>query len=414
MPPAVRAGTAVFSCLEEHTAWLTEEGDFQSVKQKIPAWNINANLQNAPIENQAARSADLGKHEAGKGLAFDESSISLSTYCYGYGSEITGTPDPDTCAIAQMLAACLGGAPTPVDATTVKAATVPTTTVIRETAAGNNFATSFICHKLAGRTYLRPIGAYSTDEMTLLMALPAAPTAGDTLPGLISIVMSEDAMAHVLQGDVLKRNTTDAAKAGQNYKYYGAVGNFTLPEAGVAEAQTIDFEFKVGRFVRYSNVARVAPTSARPTVAAGGEFRIGKYGNTASTALRFLNVSVSPGRVYTPDPDANSDYGINAWCLTDQDTMISITVHDDQAVPTGITADNWPDCFNDGGSENRFHLLLAYGNKYAGKIMAFYFPCIQLEREPEDVDVGGLQAWKLTFSLVSGVQSENKIWAAIA
>jgi hypothetical protein len=416
MPPAVRGDSGVVSFLEEHTTWLTEEADFEAVKQKIPTWNLQTNLQHAPIENQAARSADLGKHEAGKGLAFEESSISFSTYCYGYGSELDDLDVPvlDTCVMAQLLAGALGATPYLVDGTTVKAATVPTTTVIAETNAGNNRAKGFIAHKLAGRTYVRPILSYAVDEMTLALALPAAPTAGDVLNGMIGINMTEDAMGHVLQGDVLKRNTTDAAKAGQMYEYFGAVGNFTLPEVGVAEAQTIDFELKVGRFTRYNQKARTAPTSTRPTVTAGGEFLLAKYGNTAGTALRFLNASVSLGRTYVADPDANSDYGINAWVLTDQDTVVTITVHDDQALPAGFTADNFPDCFNDGGSENRFHLQLAYGNKYAGKILALYFPCLQLEREPEDVVINGLQAWKLTFSLVAGISEENKIWTCVA
>jgi hypothetical protein len=407
--------TSVFSCLEEHTAWLTEEADFESVKQKIPTWNVSTNLQNAPIENQASRAADLGKHEAGIGLPFDESSIGFSTYCYGYGSALGNGDSPviDTCVMAQLMGACLGGAPTGVDGTTVKAATSPTTTSVAETAAGNNFAGSFIAWKSGASTYLRPIGTYAIDTMTLLMALPSAPAPADVLNGLVSVIMTEDAMAHVLQGDVLKRNTTDAAKAGQMYEYFGAVGNFTLPEVGVAEAQTIDFELKVGRFTRYNQKARTAPASTRPTVTAGGEFLLARFGTTATTALRFLNVSVSPGRSYIPDPNANSAYGINGWVLGDQDTVVTVTVHDDQAVPSGFTATNFPALFASGGAENRFHLLLSYGNKVAGKIFALYFPALQLEREPEDIDMGGLTAWKLTFSLVSG-NGEDQIWCAIA
>jgi hypothetical protein len=411
MATGYRAGTGVVSVLEE-TSWATKDGSFEANKQQVNLWNLNTNLMNAAIENQAARVSDLGKHEAGFGLAH-ESTFGFSTYAYGLGTPAGDGDTPLVTFCAHLLGACLGAAPVAVDGDTVKAASVPTTTSVPQTTAGNLAARRFLAHTVAGVTYVRPILSYATDTATLALALPSAPTPGDVLQGQVSIVQSEDAMAHVLQGDILKRNTTDAAKAGQMYEFFGSVGNFTLPEVGVGDAQTIDFEMRTSYFTRYANKARVAPTSRRPVVAAGGEFLLAKFGNTAGTELRFLNASVSLGRTYTADPAVNEDIGINGWVLTDQDTSVTITVHDDQAMPSGFSAANFPEAFELGSGENRWHLLMVYGRKKAGQIMALYFPCLQMEREPEDVDVNGLQAWKLTFSLVAGTAGEQKVWAAL-
>lgn len=407
-----RSNQGVLSVLEE-TSFLTKDGSFEANKLSLPTWNLNsAALRNASIENQAARNADLGKHEAGLGLGLD-STYSFSTYAFGLGTAAGDGDTPTTPAMGHLLGACLGGSPTAVDGDTVKAASSPTTTSVPQTTAGNLAARRFLAHNDGTNTYVRPILSYAMDTATLALALPAAPDPGDVLNGQVSIVQSEDAMAHVLQGDLLERNTTDAAKAAWMYEFFGSVGNFTLPEVGVAEAQTIDFEMRVGRFTRYNQKSRTAPTSRRPLHAAGGEYLLAKYGNTAGLALKFLNIGVSLGRTYTPDPDANSQYGLQGYVLTDQDTSVMVTVHPDQSMPTGFTAANFVEAFQLGSSENRFHLMCAFGKRTAGGIFALYFPCLQLNGEPENVDINGLQAWKLTFSLVAGTAGEQKIWAAL-
>lgn len=410
-----RSGTGVLAILEENSGFAVKEAGFEASKVQVNLWNLTTNFQNAAIENQAAMTADLGKHEAGIGVAFEESTFSFDTYAYGLltaaGDGVT--PTVTASFLANLLGACLGGVPTAVAGDTVDALATPTTTSVQQTTAGNLAAKKFLCHTTGGLTYVRPILSYATDTATLALALPAAPTAGDVLQGQISIVMSEDASAHVLQGEILKRNTTDAAKAGQMYEFFGSVGTFSLPEVNVTEPQTISFEMRCAKFTRYANKARVAPTSKRPSCTAGGEYLLAKYGNTAGLALKFLSFGCTLGRDYTGDPRANDAIGIGGWILTGQDTVITCVVHDDESMPTGFSAANYPAAFAAGGDENRWHIQVTFGNKVAGKILVFYFPCLQLEREPEDIDVNGLQAWKLTFSLVANVNNDNKIWAAL-
>jgi len=405
----VRSGTGVISLLKEDS-FLVKDGSFEGSKLQANAWDISNTFVHAPIENSAVRVTDFGKHEAGFGLAHTGSTFGCSAYAVGTGTPAGDTETPTANFLSHLVGSSLGVEPVLTVGTTAKAAITNTTTSVTVTVPAGVAVGQFVAHTLNGLTYVRPIidvtGA-GDDVAVLSLALPIAPLAGSVLQGQINFQATEDAMAHVLQGDLLKRNTTTAAEAGQMYEFFGAVGNLTLPEVGVADAQTLSFEHMVSAFTRYNQKTRIAPVSSRPSVAAGGEFLLAKFGNTAGLPLKFLNIGCTVGRTYVPDPRANDEQGIGGWVLTDQDTSITCTVHDDQAMPTGFSAANFPASFKEGGAENRYHLLASFGNKVAGKIFVVYFPCIQLTGEPEDTDVNGLQAWKLTFSLVSGLPANG-------
>lgn len=416
MSTSVRSGTGVLALLEESTAWATKEAAFEADKVRIPTSSLSEELQNAAIENDSAKVSDLGKHPNGVGVAFEASKISAETYAYGLGAEAGDgvTPTPASHCFAQLLGAGMGGVPTARTGDTIKTATSPTTTSVQMTTGSLRATPGFLAWKSsAGLTYVRPIGTFSTDTCTMLMAFPSAPAAEDVLPGMVEVIGSDDAMAHVLQGELLKRDTLTAADAAQMYEFFGAVNALTYPETSVAASPKVQHELRVAKFTRDNAKARTAPAARRPVVAAGGEFLIAKRGNTATTKLTHLNVGVTFGRAYTADPAANEDVGIGAWVLTAQDLMVTVTIKDNQALPAGFTATKWHQVFQE-GTENLFHLMIAYGAKKAGQIHALYFPCLQLEREPEPVDIDGLQAYKLTFSSVSGLNDENKVWACMA
>jgi hypothetical protein len=420
MATSVRSGTARAATLRE-TSWLVKDGSFDANKNLCVAWDVNTSLKHQSIENQAAKVVDLGKHANGFGLAHPESQVSWSSYLYGQGTAKDGTTGniiPTIPITMQQVAACLGFVPKLLDADLVDDGSTTTSVILKET--NTNFlandGTGFICVQDNTNgliAHLRPVLNYNsgTKTATLGMALPAAPTEDRICYGLCYGEMSEEANTYIIQGEVLKRNSTDPTKAGQMYEFFGAVGNFSLAEVGVAEAQTIAFTYNVGAFTRYNPKTRSAPLSQRPKVSAGGAFLLAKTGNTAVTELKFLNVGVEVGREYTPDPRSNEVEGIGGWVLQSQDTMITLHVHDDQALPAGFSAANFPDAFKTG--ENNFHLLLAFGNKKPGDIFGFYFKNIQMEGEPEDADINGLQCWKITFSLCAG-GGEDKIWVAAA
>ena len=421
---AKRAGTAVVSIVPgDEATFATKSGTFEDDKEQIVTWDVTTNLNHGTIENQAARVADLGKHENGVGLIHTDGNLTFSTYCYGLGSAYDGGVSaitPPVTPYMALIGACLGFDPSTgiIDADTAENTGSSTTAVVCNEdnsniypAAGNRF---LIIEDQADATkcHVRPVLSYNTGTNTaaLALALPAIPADGDVIYGCVNAVLTEDAN-YTIQGDVLKRNTTTNSEAGQNYEFFGAVGSFSLPETNVTESQVISFDLKVADATRYNEKVRVAPSSRRPQVAAGGTFILAKYGQTVGLSLKFLNVGVELARTYTPDPRANKADGIGAWVVTDQGTSITLHVHDDESLPTGFTAANFHECFTQGGDQNRWHLLLVYGNRQPGFIFAEYFPKIQLDMEPEDVDVNGLQAMKLTFSLCAGgTEGENKLW----
>lgn len=402
------------SVLRESSGFAVKEGGFEGDKRKIPTSNLSSSLQHEPLENDSAKVSDLGKHPNGVGLAWPNSTIGFETYCYGVGAEAGDgvTPDTDN-AFGLFVGAALGGDLNPKEGDIIKTATTPTTTALKTTDSGVRAAPGFVAWKKTstGETFVRPVASASGEDVTTLLAFPEAPTAEDVLPGLIDIIGSEDTPV-ILQGDLLMRNATDVADAALMYEYFGAVCNLTLPETAAQAAQKVNWEMRVARFTQDNDKPRTAPATKRPTVAAGGEFLIAKRGNTAGSKLAHLNLGVTVGRAYTGDPAANDDIGIDDWIVTGQDLIVTVTVKDNQPLPAGFTATKWHQVFKE-GTENLFHLLAVFGNKRAGGIFGLYFPCLQLEREPEPVDVEGLQALKLTFSAVSGLNDDHKVWACL-
>ena len=141
---------------------------------------------------------------------------------------------------------------------------------------------------------------------------------------------------------------------------------------------------------------------------------LGKYGNTTPTYLRFANYGIELGRTYVADPDANNDFGIGGWIVNAQDTVVTLYVHDDQAMPAGFTATNFHEAWRMGGDQNLWHLQLASGQRWLQRVFGLYFPALRLAMEPEDADMGEIQCTKLTFKLVSQLGGISKIWACCA
>lgn len=417
MSTGARAGTHVLAVDHESTAFITEESDFDSVKLKTPIWDVGIGLKRQTIENQAVR-VDLGEHPPGIGLQYPESELSLTTYTQGLGTAAGDAVAAVATAFSHLLASCLGGAE--VLSTGSTASGTPTTIEVIETDDGNHADDTLVGFNVAstGKTYVRPVGSYTPvlGTMDLLMEVPTAPVATDVIYGGVNVQSAESSLFR-LQGELAGKNTA------QNYKFLGAVGNFTLPEMTEAEAQTIQFTHKMGKFTRYDSITQAAPALLKPLVNAGGEFLIAQFGATATTSLSLLRAGVDLARTYTADPDAGSDDGICGWVLTDQQTRITLHVRDTAAMPSGFTVSNYYSSFGSATLvENDYHLLLNFGGKTAGKIFSLYFPRIHLVGDPEAVEIDGIAAQKLTFALTQGQYSASdeqddttgvaKIWAA--
>lgn len=421
MSTGARAGTHVLAIDHESTAFNTAEADYASAKLRMPVWDVNvAGLKHQAIENQAVR-VDLGEHPPAIGVAHTESEHGFTTYTQGLGTAAGDATAATATAFTRALASVLGG--TPALSTGSTASDTPsasTTTTVNEADADNHADDTLVGFALDnGDICVRPVGTYTsgaTGVMDLLMALPSAPTAGNVIYGGANVQSAESSL-FVAQGEYTGKNTA------QNYKWFGSVGNFSLPETAEGEPQTISFTYKTGNFTRYDSLTQVAPSILRPLVAAGGEYLIAKFGETATTCLSLLRIGIDTARTYAADPDACADTGISGWVLTDQQTRITVHVRDTASMPSGFSVSNYFSSFGSAtATENDYHLLLNFGQKTAGRIFSLYFPRIHLVMEPEPVEIDGIAAQKLTFGLTQGqydsasAQDDTsgvaKIWAA--
>lgn len=403
MATGARSGTHVLSVAVE-TAFNTENSPF--TVQSLATWDLEPGLKNQPIENQAVR-VELGEQKPGLGITHPDSELTFSTYAAGLSSAAGDGVAATATALTTLIAGCLGGTPAASTGSTVKAASSPTTTSIAETDAANHAANTLVGFAQDdGTIEVRPVAGYSTDTMTLLMALSTAPSEGNVINGGMNIKNVETSLS-TIQGQAVGKNTA------QNWKFYGSVGNFTLAEAAESEAQTLQFSFKAGSFTRYESLTQTAPTLARPLVNAGGEYLIGKYGSTATSTLDLMRVGIDLGREYTADPAANDSDGICGWVLTNQQTRITLHVRDTESMPSGFTVTSYFGSFNDTDeTENDYHILLNFGQRVGGKILSIYIPRCHLVMQPEQVDMDGIMVQKLTFALSQDSSITNKIWIA--
>lgn len=416
--PGTRTGTGVLSILPSTPAnILTKDANFESLKKQIPTHDLSVNLKHANIENQSSKQADLAPHEDGVGLTYTDSEISWGVYAEGLGTTYGNGDTAESNALIDTLASCLGGAPVLSTGSIINdgGGAHTTTSVIESSSIGAHGAKQFLAIEDAnGKIHLRPILTYGAGgEMGLGFALPAVPVDGKIAYGIPTVLMDETVNV-LLQGDVLKRNTLNPLKAAQNYEAFGGAGTFSIAEAAVNEAFKIQFKHRFARHTRYNAKERIAPLSGRPLALAGGEFLLGKYGNTTPTYLRFANYGIELGRVYVPDPDANSEFGIGGWIVSAQDTVITLYVHDDQAMPAGFTAANFHEAWKMGGNQNLWHLQLASGQRWLQRVFGLYFPALRLAEEPSDAEMGEIQCTKLVFKLVSQLGGISKIWACCA
>jgi hypothetical protein len=405
---ASRWGTFSAAFDAETTAFATIEADFAAEKLRIPCWDFSVELKHQAIENQAVR-VDLGEQLPGIGLAYPESAASFTTYVEGLAAAAPTTA-PDPTAFSHLLAASLGAHGTAGAGSTIKAASSPTATSVAETDAASHAENSLVAFQMPdGTVEVRPVGAYATDTMALLMALSGAPDEGDIIYGGINFALTEDGPLAKIQGEAIGKNTA------QNYRFLGCVGHMTLNEHSSREAQTVSWRLQAADFTRYESVAQVAPELILPAVAAGGEFLIGKYGSTATVSLDWLRVSVEPAREYTAHEAAGSAIGIQDWVLTGAALRVTIHVLDVDEVPAAFTPTTYFGGFNSSDiAEKLFHLLLNFGGKVAGEICSFYFPRLHQLGEPEPVELDGVAAQKITFAATQGATangSSAKIWA---
>jgi len=413
MATGTRAGTHVVAVLEESTAFNTKEAAFDANKKRLASWDLNPNFIRQAVENQAVR-ADLGEHKPGLGLQYVDSELSFSAYVEGLETAAGDGVTPTATFQSHLAGASLGG--TPAASTGSLTGVATSVSSVQEDLADEHAERSLVAFGVVadGKVYMRPVGDYTTDVMTLLMELPTAPATagGDIIYGGFTVKTAETAL-YIIQGEVLGKN--DA----QSYEFFGCLGNFSIPEASPSEAQAIAYTLKPASATRPTGITQIAPTQSRPLVAAGGEFLIANHDSATTKQLDVLRIGLETGRTYAPDPLANDDSGICGWVNTDMQIRITLTVRDVDTPPAGGAA-TWYDAWgsNTPDTDNDFHILSVWGQRLAGRLFGVYAPRCHLVAEPETAEVDGLAAWKLTFGVTQGPHSTptitTKLWLGIA
>lgn len=372
----------------------------------LPCWDLAIKLAHQPIENQTIRT-NLGKWKPGVGLTHPESEVSFTTYPAGAGPFGVATLATAN-ALTRALAAVCGQAPVASTGDKVKAASVPTTILVREATPGRHAGYSLVAFRngATGKVHHRPVGDYTVDVMDLLMALPFTPNATapneDLIYGGLTIKPLEGIASYQMQ--VLARGNN----AADNWEAYGMNGNLSMPAVAPHEPQTIAFTFKAADFINDISGAlnQDVPTMlGRVGPSAGGEFRIGEYGSTDNECLEMLNISWETATEWVHERDACDPRGIQGWFTQNRETKVNITVPVDQLSPTGNT---WYDDF--AATDAFYHLLGSWGGTTAGQLFSVYFPKLHLAMEPEHAELDGIQVLNLTLLPEISYGGDDLFW----
>lgn len=395
---------------QEDAAFNTKNGSFSSLRKFLGIWGwAPEQFKKGTIENQVTR-ADLGSNQPGVGLPCDNSTLNFSCYPQGVGvvGSTLGASDGETPvanAFTYLLEASLGGTAVVTDGTTIKAASTPTATEVKETDAGNHASNGIVAVEdvrsgaaYTGKLVARPYNTYATDTMTLLMALPAAlvsaMAAGDTIFGGLQVTSTE-IPTQTLQGDIL------GYRASHNFEFFGAIFNFSIGEVENGEAPVFSFEGKIGSYTRDIATSRTSVNSLRPVVLAGGEFILAKYGTTTVTYLQCLKFGFNLNRTWTKQSGQNI-YGISGWVLTNQASELVLYVEDNATVPSGFTSTTYQQIFDDLAlDENQFHYQMTLCG-FPGRTIVMYLPHIHMSQEPVHTIMEDIGYLKLTFAISQG------------
>lgn len=394
-----RAGTGVggFALEKVGDGFGNKPTGFASDVKRMATNGINIDSLHPEEIVSEAMIIDHGENESSTGLVFPQGSFSFPAEMRGLGGSGAGDGEtPELTAQAILMAGALGGTPAHVDGDTVKTATSPSTTVIENTTAVHTDATGVAAYLVGGKVEVRPIASLDGDEVTLAMALSAAPAAESVTPGLTIVHYSEEHLESVYAEIIGK-------KAGENFEAGGLVFDFDIPEQAVNQVPLINWTAKVATLIEDIVRSQVAPPT-HPPVPSGreGTLLIAKYGNTAGLPLAPGRPSFQPGNEWQPSENFNANgIGIEGWTKFPGRSRWNSVVPIDGALPTGCTASTWRENFDLGGSENRFHILCQWGNQMGGGCGIYLRDVFQAVR-PKRAGVDGKSMQRLMFGFRTG------------
>jgi hypothetical protein len=209
----------------------------------------------------------------------------------------------------------MGGQRGGAGSTTVAGAS--TTVIDVQVGHGTRYAEGGACVVyVAGRPYMREIGDVTGDNLTLKMALPAAPGAGINVLNCATFYIvpaSVGGAGDSLAFRFLGEDTEDY------WLYRGVAGTFTV-ETGVDEQLVLALSARAADWDRDDSIGPVASgthVGGGPLDWRWGEVQLGTPGSTTIKVFRFSEVSLNPGLSLLEDRGPDGVETVRRWWRAD-------------------------------------------------------------------------------------------------
>lgn len=387
----------------------TLNGDFDTDKDQLYAYNVSHSLERPAIENPALRQ-DTREHAPGLGFRYPDASLAFTVALLGLGSAATAS-QADHTAQSKALGSVFG-----VDAeassrrssgSTVEASPSPTTTTFTEADVGNHAVDQLVPVEIGGVYYVRPITGYSSGAITLGIALPSAPSSGDGLLGASNVEWNDEASADLetYQLELIGKSTDD------NYRILGGVASCSFPERGVNEAPEMALTYRLADAVDLFSKS-VSPTVAPlPYAAHGGELLLAAQGSTEYVSLKHARIGLEIGATYGPKQDySDEEKAIEGWFRADTQTRCTLTMskEEDISALTNLSSgastirESWRAGWTS-ATPDRYQILWSSGRKQGGRGFTVHLAdVVMIEPPTTDSETNGRKTQQVVFAPLIG------------
>lgn len=348
----------------------------------LPVTSIDlSKLVHQGIENKTLQRRMYAGPASKAGLSNSEISLSLPL---GMGSANTTAPFEAT-----LLSAFFGGLASPTAKTDLCEADC-TATLLKATGHGMSAGMAVLVGAPGdgrGNGEVRRIASVTTDEITLEMALSAAPNTGDALVYSHTVYLDQSATQSYLDLLVIGYHAEDQIQA------LRCMGPVTFSGLGEGEEPSMSLALQVPQWqeVPAADRDQLEPSVAfsgsgqAPTSKALGGCFFGDAGSTTRAAIEAADWAVNPGLSFVYRKDPNYENRMGACKRAPGRVTAEITVYVD--LDYGLHAD-FPSTAK--------QLTMQFGNT-AQACVAITAPKLYLSQKPTRASINNMQGLKLTM-----------------
>lgn len=393
-------------------AFGVRNADFDAVKKKFRSREVSVTVTPGAEQDESIKLQEAGELREIPSVVFEDGSIAFTTNPEGLGSGGAGDGVPAVNTwLSHLLSSLSAEAAVNDTGDSILAAPPPTTTAFDEATPGAHAVKGFIGVTLDSKFKVRPILSYAAGSIGLAFALPSAPA------GLEELYASTHGRFLEFASLPCQLEVLGNSQPENNEAYGVQMNSLSIAEVESGKVPSLAFNGRCATGLHQNAGTRTIPGGQRPTVLAGGDVIIGGYGSTVYDALKFGRPSVEINRSYEAIEDPNDDKGLCGWePITDSTIRLMLKVPQDTSKtgsvpPAALTAATWFELWEQ-YDEEFIHAQLTFGLA-AGRVLAFYFPKLQLQLKPEPDEVRGLSAWMLTFAPPEGMTEDAYWWGIL-